>query len=34
MVRVLDRAGALMIGGDSFAEEVSHRLGTDPSRFD
>jgi glycosyltransferase involved in cell wall biosynthesis len=33
MVRVLDHAGALLIGGQSFAEEVSGRLGIDPQRF-
>ncbi len=33
MVRVLDHAGAVLIGCRSFAEEVSHRLGTDPARF-
>lgn len=33
MVRVLDHAGALLIGGESFAQEVSDRLGTDPARF-
>lgn len=33
MVRVLDHAGALLIGGRSFVEEVSGRLGTDPARF-
>ena len=30
---VCGRADALIIGSDSFAEEVSARLGTDPSRF-
>ncbi|WP_426265946.1 glycosyltransferase family 4 protein [Sphingomonas sp. LHG3443-2] len=33
MVRVLDHAGALLIGGRSFAGEVSERLGTAPERF-
>ena len=33
MVRVLDHAGAVLIGCQSFAEEVIHRLGTDPARF-
>ena len=33
MVRVLDGAGALLIGGRSFAEEVHARLGTPLSRF-
>ena len=33
MVRVLDHAGAVLIGCRSFAEEVTHRLGTEPSRF-
>ncbi len=33
MVRVLDHAGAVLIGCRSFAEEVTHRLGTDPARF-
>ncbi|WP_425228514.1 glycosyltransferase family 4 protein [Sphingomonas sp.] len=33
MVRVLDRAGALLIGGASFAAEVSDRLGTARKRF-
>ena len=33
MVRVLDHAGAVLIGCRSFAEEVVHRLGTDPARF-
>lgn len=33
MQRVLDHAGALLIGGLSFVEEVSARLGTDPARF-
>ena len=33
MTRVLDHAGAALIGGASFVEEVSGRLGTDPSRF-
>lgn len=33
MTRVLDHAGAVLIGGHSFAEEVSGRLGTDPGRF-
>lgn len=33
MVRVLDHAGAVLIGGRSFANEVSDRLGTDPARF-
>lgn len=30
MVRVLDHAGALLIGGRSFADEVHERLGTPP----
>ena len=33
MVRVLDHAGAVLIGCRSFAEEVVGRLGTDPARF-
>jgi glycosyltransferase involved in cell wall biosynthesis len=33
MVRVLTHAGALLIGGASFAEEVSERLGTPLKRF-
>lgn len=33
MVRVLDHAGALLIGGMSFAEEVHERLGTSLDRF-
>ncbi len=33
MVRVLDHAGAVLIGCRSFADEVSHRLGTAPGRF-
>ena len=33
MVRVLDHAGAVLIGCQSFADEVIHRLGTDPARF-
>ena len=33
MVRVLDHAGAVLIGCRSFADEVSERLGTDPARF-
>lgn len=33
MVRVLDGAGAVLIGGRSFAEEVSGRLGTAAARF-
>ena len=33
MVRVLDHAGAVLIGGRSFAQEVSDRLGTAPKRF-
>ncbi len=33
MVRTLDHAGALLIGGESFREEVCERLGTAPSRF-
>ncbi|QCB42745.1 glycosyltransferase family 1 protein [Sphingomonas sp. PAMC26645] len=33
MVRVLDRAGALLIGGNSFAGEVHDRLGTPLDRF-
>ena len=33
MVRVLDHAGAVLIGCRSFADEVTHRLGTDPGRF-
>lgn len=33
MTRVLDHAGAALIGCRSFADEVSDRLGTAPSRF-
>ena len=33
MVRVLDHAGAVLIGCDSFRDEVTARLGTDPARF-
>lgn len=33
MVRVLDHAGALLIGGQSFAREVGDRLGTPLDRF-
>ena len=33
MVRVLDHAGAVLIGGRSFADEVTERLGTAPKRF-
>ena len=33
MVRVLDHAGAVLIGARSFAQEVTDRLGTDPGRF-
>lgn len=33
MTRVLDHAGAVLIGCRSFAGEVSGRLGTDPARF-
>ena len=33
MTRVLDHAGAVLIGARSFAEEVVGRLGTDPARF-
>ena len=33
MIRVLDHAGAVLIGCDSFAREVSDRLGTAPARF-
>ncbi len=33
MTRVLDHAGAVLIGGASFVREVSDRLGTDPARF-
>ncbi len=33
MTRVLDHAGAVLIGCDSFAREVSRRLGTAPNRF-
>ncbi len=33
MTRVLDHAGAVLIGCRSFADEVIGRLGTDPSRF-
>lgn len=31
--RVLDHAGALLIGGESFVAEVSDRMGVPPSRF-
>ena len=31
--RVLDHAGALLIGGESFIAEVSERMGVSPSRF-
>ena len=33
MTRVLDHAGAILIGARSFAQEVVDRLGTDPARF-
>ncbi len=33
MLRVLDHAGALLIGGSSFAQEVHERLGTPLDRF-
>ena len=33
MTRVLDHAGAVLIGCRSFANEVTERLGTDPARF-
>ena len=33
MVRVLDHAGAVLIGGESFIDEVSGRLGTARERF-
>ncbi len=33
MTRVLDHAGAVLIGCRSFADEVCGRLGTDPGRF-
>ena len=33
MGRVLDHAGAVLIGARSFADEVTGRLGTDPARF-
>jgi glycosyltransferase involved in cell wall biosynthesis len=33
MVRVLDHAGAVLIGCQSFAQEVVDRLQTDPARF-
>ena len=33
MIRVLDHAGAVLIGCRSFADEVTHRLGIDPARF-
>lgn len=33
MTRVLDHAGAVLIGCRSFADEVEGRLGTDPARF-
>jgi len=33
MTRVLDHAGAVLIGAKSFAREVVDRLGTDPARF-
>ncbi len=33
MVRVLDHAGAVLIGGESFVDEVSERLGTRRERF-
>jgi len=31
--RVLDHAGALLIGGESFSDEVAERLGVDRARF-
>ncbi len=33
MIRVLDHANAVLIGCDSFRDEVVDRLGTDPARF-
>ena len=33
MIRVLDHANAVLIGCDSFRDEVVGRLGTDPGRF-
>ena len=33
MVRVLEHAGSLLIGGTSFVAEVSERLGVSPDRF-
>ena len=33
MIRVLDHANAVLIGCDSFRDEVVGRLGTDPARF-
>jgi glycogen(starch) synthase len=33
MTRVLDHANAVLIGCDSFRDEVVQRLGTDPARF-
>ena len=33
MVRVLDHAGAVLIGCESFGQEVIDRLGTNPARF-
>ncbi len=33
MIRVLDHAGAVLIGCRSFADEVTQRLGTNPARF-
>ncbi len=33
MIRVLDNANAVLIGCDSFRDEVVGRLGTDPARF-
>ena len=33
MVRVLDHAGAVLIGGESFVDEVAERLGTARERF-
>ena len=33
MVRVLDHAGAVLIGGESFVDEVAERLGTARARF-
>ena len=33
MCRVLDHAGAVLIGGESFVDEVSERLGTSRERF-